>query len=75
MTMFTGGIEILILIPYIGLTIFMICVLIRLYDTLYYARKAYKKYLAIDPERRNDNSENVSTENDVQQSKSDSGVD
>ena len=64
--MFPGGIEFLIVIPFIVLAIFMICVLIRLYDTLYYARKAYKKYLGI-AEKTKDTGENTATQDDAQQ--------
>ena len=70
MAMFPGGIEILIVIAYIALAIFIICVLIRLYNTLYYARKAYKRYLnRTTDQKQSDNSENASTENDASKSK------
>ena len=64
--MFIGGIEALLLIPNIVLGIFMICVLIRLYNTLYYARKAYKKYLGI-AEKTKETAENDATQDDAQQ--------
>ena len=42
------GIEFLFYIAYIAFVIFGVCVLIRLYNTLHYAREAYKRYLSID---------------------------
>lgn len=64
--MFTGGIEFLFFIPYIAFSIFTICVLIRLYNTLYYAREAYKKYLGI-AEKPKDMDEHAATQDDTQQ--------
>ena len=64
--MFTGDIEFLFFILSIVFTIFMILVLIRLYNTLYYARKAYKKYLGI-AEKTKDTGENAATQDDAQQ--------
>ncbi len=58
-----GVTELLIIIPYIALAIFSVCVLIRFYNTLYYVRKACEKYLSrMTDQKQSDHRENASTE-------------
>lgn len=62
-----GGAEFLIFILYIAFAIFIICLLIRLFSTLYYVREACKKYLGIAPEKQSDTHENDASQDDAQQ--------